>query len=285
MRLSVVTVCKGRLHHLRQTAPLIAAQGPDEHIIVDYDCQDHCGEWVEQNLAAASVVRTTDPRGFCLARGRNLGAAAATGDFIFFADADILIEPGLIDWIRANVQPRRFYNAPHYPEGSHSQTDGSFVCSRTLFESVGGYDEAIRGWGREDTDLYRRLKQAASGDMLPEGFMTAIRHGDAERTREYNSEPFNVLADRTALYIDIKHQAGRLLSYPLPACCREALFEQTAGIKYGSRPKHGGKSEPVRVALRCQTCVERGEKQQFFNMTWVRRYRLFGPRAPKYWID
>ena len=284
MKISIVTVCKGRLHHLRQTAPLIAAQQPDEHIIVDYDCQDHCGDWVERNLPSASVVRATDPRGFCLSRGRNLGATAATGDFIFFMDADILIEPGLIDWIRANVQPDGFYISPHFPEGARSETEGSFVCARPLFESVGGYDEAIRTWGREDSDLYMRLQEVAAYRRLPAGTVTAIRHDNAERTLEYDSGPLDAVLARTALYVRIKHEAGRHVPIQHRLCCREALFAQTAG-DFGRKSAFGRQSRTARFRLRCEECVGRGETQRFFNMQWVRRYRFFGPKVLKTWMD
>ncbi len=281
MKLSIVTVCKGRLHHLRETAPLIAAQNPDEHIIVDYDCQDHCGDWVNANIPSATVVRATDPRGFCVARGRNLGAAAATGDWIFFIDADVLIEPGLIEWIRANASKGHFYKSPPFPTDSYSETEGSFVCTKENFEAVGEYDEAIRGWGREDTELYWRLDEVAQSKVLPEGCVTTIRHSDGERAKEYDSDTFTSIASKTLAYIKIKRKLNKC--YPInnaPTCCREALFAQSIAQEKDFHAQTGR----LRVQIRCQDCVAAGAPKKFFNVKWGRRFWFFGPQSSS-WID
>jgi len=67
-----VTTCKGRLHHLQQTLPLIAAQAPDEIVVVDYGCPQNSGDWVEAHFPGVKVVRTTDDPGFCLPRALDL---------------------------------------------------------------------------------------------------------------------------------------------------------------------------------------------------------------------
>ena len=66
--IAFVTTCKGRLHHVRETLPLIAQQAPDEIIVVDYGCPDRVGDWVTANVPQARVVRVDDDPGFSLAR-------------------------------------------------------------------------------------------------------------------------------------------------------------------------------------------------------------------------
>jgi hypothetical protein len=39
-RLSIVTTCKGRLHHLRRSLPGFLAQPDTQVIVVDYDCPE-----------------------------------------------------------------------------------------------------------------------------------------------------------------------------------------------------------------------------------------------------
>ncbi|MBM4221050.1 MAG: hypothetical protein FJ170_03775, partial [Gammaproteobacteria bacterium] len=74
--LSFITTCKGRLQHLMQTLPKMAAQPGTETIVVDYDCPDNSGDWVAANFPAVRVVRVKDQPIFVASRARNLGAAA-----------------------------------------------------------------------------------------------------------------------------------------------------------------------------------------------------------------
>lgn len=48
-----VTTCRGRLHHLQQTIPRIVAEQPDEIIVVDHDCPQGTGDWLEKNYPAS----------------------------------------------------------------------------------------------------------------------------------------------------------------------------------------------------------------------------------------
>ena len=57
---SIVTTCKGRLEHLKQSLPRMAAQAGAEVIVVDYDCPDGAGAWVAENFPAVRVVRVAD---------------------------------------------------------------------------------------------------------------------------------------------------------------------------------------------------------------------------------
>src|SRR5574343_1128333 len=104
-----VTTCKGRLHHLQQTLPLIVAEAPDEIVVVDYGCPQGSGDWVEANYPQVKVVRVTDDDGFRLARARNLGAAACSAPWICFIDADIRVGSGFVAWMRANARQRHYY--------------------------------------------------------------------------------------------------------------------------------------------------------------------------------
>jgi glycosyltransferase involved in cell wall biosynthesis len=44
----------------------------------------------------------------------------------------------------------------------HQLFGGNFSCPRGLFEEVNGYDERMEGWGREDTELGWRLRNAGA---------------------------------------------------------------------------------------------------------------------------
>ena len=186
MRQSVafVTVSKGRLPDIGQTLPLLAAQAPDELVVVDYGCPEGTGDWVEANVPSAKVVRVTDDPDFCLPRARNLGAAATQSPWLCFIDADVIAQPRFVDWLRDNVHPACFYRAARVDGERDLETWGTCACSRVAFDRIEGYDETFRGWGGEDSDLYRRLTFIGRAEVsYPARFVAPIRHADDQRTR------------------------------------------------------------------------------------------------------
>jgi FkbM family methyltransferase len=177
-----VTVCKGRLHHIRETLPLIVAQAPGEIVVVDYGCPQKVGDWVEANFASVRVVRVADDLGFSLSRGRNLGALNTSSPLICFIDADAKIAPGFVNWIRANADTRHFYRHAFIDKEGDNQTYGTFVCPREVFDAVGGFDEVFRGWGGGDDDIVSRMiRFGALQAEYPVEFVKAISHGDQDR--------------------------------------------------------------------------------------------------------
>ena len=76
--LCFVTTCKGRLDHLKQTLPLMAAVEDARCVVVDYGCPQGSGRWVQEHFPQVQVEFVTDDDEFCLARARNIGAKAVT---------------------------------------------------------------------------------------------------------------------------------------------------------------------------------------------------------------
>jgi glycosyltransferase involved in cell wall biosynthesis len=179
--LAFVTTCKGRLHHLKQTLPLMAAQRPDELIVVDYSCPQRTGDWVEANFPQAKVVRVSGEDRFNPSRARNAGAAAATSEWLFFVDADIRVGEALTQTLREAVTPGNFYR-PTYPLGRNAgQAYGSFCVSAEDFAAVEGFDEVIGGWGYEDQDIYERLELRVARGRYSFDMIEVIVHDDSER--------------------------------------------------------------------------------------------------------
>jgi len=145
--IAFVTTSKGRLHHIQQTLPRIVRENPDQIIVVDYACPQGTGDWVANDYPQVQVVRVNGDPGFCLPLARNLGSQTVRADWIFFIDADILVQPGLVNWLRANLKSGGFYRAGRIGGKRDLETYGSFVCAREDFERIGRYDEAFRGWG------------------------------------------------------------------------------------------------------------------------------------------
>ncbi len=228
--IAFITTCKGRLHHLRETLPLMSGAGASEVIVVDYGCPDGAGDWVEQNCAGVRVMRVTDDPGFCLARARNIGARHTRADWLVFIDADVKVSPGWVEWMRQHLERGRFYRAGRVGGERDPESYGTVVCARQDFARADGYDEAYRGWGGEDDDFYLRL--AMNGVIeseYPAHFVTPIRHGDAERTRWSDIANRKVHAIVNRCYAQAKMQlaAFRGRRGPLDLATRVRLMEQT----------------------------------------------------------
>lgn len=239
--ITFITTCKGRRHQLEQTLPKMVAEAPDEIVVVDYGCPDGTGEWVRECFPSIRVVHVDDDPGFIVARARNLGAAAASSRWFCFIDADIVIEPGFVAWLRANLRDYAYFrravveNVPGYNEL------GTFLCTREAFAHVHGYDEVMIAYGSEDLDLYERLSIAGiSAAAYPARFVNALKHGDDERLR------FKAIKNRTAsvvlirLYRAAKRQAMAFygVQTELPRALREQLYAQIrdAVIAWDSGP-------------------------------------------------
>ena len=174
--MTFITTCKNRLAHLKETLPLMVKQSFSEVIVVDYGCEQGTSNWVAEAAPDAKVVRVLDDPRFSLARARNIGAMNAGGELLCFIDADMRLEMDLGKWAQENVQPGCFYVSG---QPKVFELCGFLICSRSMFEQAGGYDEAYRGWGGEDGDLLERLEMAGHvRSPLPEEALTAITHGD-----------------------------------------------------------------------------------------------------------
>ena len=63
-KFSIVTTCKGRLAHLKQSLPAMLAQDGAEVVVVDYCCPERAGDWVESAFPSVQVVRADGEEGF-----------------------------------------------------------------------------------------------------------------------------------------------------------------------------------------------------------------------------
>lgn len=214
-QLSLITTCKNRLHHLRQTLPGMLAQTGAEVIVVDYGCPQGTAAWVRETHPQAKVIKVAGDPVFCVAHARNLGAAKARGKTLCFIDADILLRADLGAWVQENVRESAYYLCE--PPCSWS-VSGTVICGREDFKKIGGYDIAFQSWGGEDGDLYERLSQAGLARLsFPSACVAVIEHGDEarqfERTAGGNDKELTLATNR--LYRQVKRDFGKLCgAYP-----------------------------------------------------------------------
>jgi len=184
--LSLVSCCKGRLEHLRRALPTFVEQIGAEVIVVDYDCPERTRDWVAARFPAVRVVAVSDAPILNISRARNLGAKAATAAWLAFCDADQLLPPSFASDLRAWMQPDTYIRTFRKTPSGLVRRPIPLVCEAATFWAVGGYDDAICGWGFEDRELIERLdrsgiKEARDAQLLVE----TLPHGNALRRSFY----------------------------------------------------------------------------------------------------
>jgi len=221
-----VVTCKGRLHHLRQTLPALAAQAGTECVVVDYDCPDRTCLWVGENFPAVRTVHVRDAPTFNLAHARNIGASVARAPWLCFVDADITLAPDFAARVVPTLRTGHFYR----PQPMPWDACGTSICPRVSFAAVEGYDEAIEGWGCEDDDLYHRLTLA--GCLLgtfPGELLTALPHDDSERVEHYAIKSRWLSQRINSLYLHIKYDLRRQIGpQALPLDARRNIHHEVA---------------------------------------------------------
>lgn len=234
--LTFVTTCRGRLAHLRRSLPTFVAQPDAEVVVVDYDCPERSGEWVELSFPQVKVVRVSDRPRFELSRARNLGAAAATSPWLCFVDADIELRPDFVARVRPLLEPGCFYQA----KPRTIETWGTSISARADFERVGGYDEVLQGWGKDDDDYYARLVLAGGRHAaFPGELLAPISHGDAERVESYELKDRWLSESINFVYCRAKHDLELLRREPLALALRRRLYEEVRAAVLRGREAEG----------------------------------------------
>ena len=181
-RVTAITTCKNRLHHLKQTLPLLANNPLLEVIVVDYACPQGTASWVRENYPNVKVVEVNGDAGFNVARARNFGAKAAKTPWLLFIDADVKVVDGFASWLKDGLSSNGYYMTKVYG----TELTGSFFFLKQVFDLIGGYDEAIDCWGGEDEDLYHRLNEAKQAlRHYPSDILVPLSHGEEERFLAY----------------------------------------------------------------------------------------------------
>jgi hypothetical protein len=180
--LSVVVPCKGRLHHLKLTAPALLAQPEVEYILVDYSCPDRCGDYARQHWPRAKVVDVPGEKYFNLSRARNIGVREAKAPWLAILDADNVVSPDFAQRVLTLLHDESVLLRSE-------QNSGTLVCRRKAFHQAGGYEESFEGWGSEDCDLTRRLLLGGRRQVrLPRDIIGVLHHDDNERVRFYREK-------------------------------------------------------------------------------------------------
>lgn len=226
MKYSIITTCKGRLHHLRQSLPCFVAQKDAEVIVVDYDCPDNTADYVREHFPSVKVVKLADRPIFNLSKARNAGVNIASGETFLFLDADIIPVADFTEKV-SGIGPDTY--------GEFVFTNdvrGSCVVPAAKFNLIGGYDEVILGYGAEDLDLYHRLRLAGlTREVLSETWIERVIGNTARERVQFIDVGKKLGFARGVLYREAK---SLLLKYEmkceLDIKLRQAIWDRVDEI-------------------------------------------------------
>jgi glycosyltransferase involved in cell wall biosynthesis len=130
---------------------------------------------------------------------RNIGAHHAAGEWLLLTDMDHVVPADtLFVAIHGRLDPAvvyAFQRLEHTGEriGPHS---ASFLMAKSLFWSIGGYDETLSGYYGTDGDWRRRVAARATMEVLP---FSLVRHEyveDSSTARYKRKQPEDAAVSR-----------------------------------------------------------------------------------------
>jgi len=179
MRISIVIATKDRASYLAHALASLEEQigAPSfEVVVVDNGSTDGTPQVAEAQGARGRypvryVYESEPNRG----KARNRGIAVAQGYLVLFIDDDVQLPPGFLGAHEAAhtsgnlVVNGPILNVPSYddrPKPGVANYSRAFLCTcnvslpKHAIEAVGGFDEAFKLYGWEDTELGVRLREA-----------------------------------------------------------------------------------------------------------------------------
>jgi GT2 family glycosyltransferase/glycosyltransferase involved in cell wall biosynthesis len=244
---SVVVVTYGRIDLVRQTLEALVERTPRlyELVVVDNASPDGTGEWLDESVRGATLIRLPTNVGF--GAGANRGAMSARGRYLCFLNSDAIVHEGWLvplverldafSWVGAVVPRILNVDGTLQEAGSLVGSDGStfsfgfgddpdrpayryarvvdyasaacLVVRRWWFSRCGGFDPAYGVGYYEDLDLaFRLATEGVSTVYEPRSTVTHYRHGSSSAA---DAEAF-VLANRGLIVARWCDQLARRLS-------------------------------------------------------------------------
>lgn len=197
MTCSIITTCKGRLHHLQQSLPAMLRQDSEDYdvIVVSYGDPDKCHDRLSNYMRDHGnlrfvVVTESDAPTYNRSIANNVGSIYATGDILCFVDSDVVLESGWLGYVASEIRgapENKLVLRGTYPCPRNSPafgTNGTCAVAAKYFHEVCGFCEELRGYGYDDTDLYRRCQTVGCQlRSYPTHLLRHIPHDSKERTK------------------------------------------------------------------------------------------------------
>lgn len=162
-KISICTNCMGYLEFLKKTYIKNIEDNIDypevEFVLLNYNSKDGLDEWVRENLmkyiemGTLNYYYTTEPIYYSMTHSRNASFKLAQGEIVNNVDADHYVNKGFAE--RINILANNFPHKTVFVK-SRQKNRGRLGLYKKEFLELGGYDENIKDYGFDDSDLLFR---------------------------------------------------------------------------------------------------------------------------------
>jgi len=219
---SIVTTCKGR----QRALPTFVAQAAAEVIVVDYDCPDRTKDWIAAHCPEVRVAAVTESPIFNLSRARNIGAELARAPWLVLCDADNMLAASFTREVQRLVVPGTYLRISRDTPQGVRKLNIPLVCEAPTYREIGGYDDALSGWGAEDWEFVQRLEHRGVREVLgPATLFESLPHSNDLRSR-FHEHDIYVSMVINHFYAKIKERHFQTRGRWLTAGQRHATHDQ-----------------------------------------------------------
>ena len=153
MDVTIVTRFRNRLAQLSKSLPSWLGIGWSAIIVVDWSSsEDVLPLLASTGDPRITLLRVKGRKNFERSAAWNVGIEAVQTSNVSTIDCDVLLHP---DFLKMLERENCLYMA-----GSFSTSIvGCQLMPKFIWEDSGGYNENMSGWGNEDLDLHRRVRE------------------------------------------------------------------------------------------------------------------------------
>jgi N-terminal domain of galactosyltransferase len=191
-RVSLITTCMGRADHLDQTLPTWLCQPVDEIIVVDWSSPDYVKKIIDRYQDGRIIhVHVPNQTIYDRSKSRNVGVRVSTGFFLMLCEIDIIVGEQSLSCIQ-DTQDVLYRSVDK--EGSGLA--GVCVVTKSMLDKVNGYNERLEGWGREDYDLFERLRKNNYPEKRIIDYLKHVDHSNERRVEFHVIKDYQESQDR-----------------------------------------------------------------------------------------
>jgi Polysaccharide pyruvyl transferase/N-terminal domain of galactosyltransferase len=186
---SVLVAAMSRTEHLvRAIVSWLHFAEIGEIVVVDWNSSPPlAAELAHLADGRIRLVRVVGVERWSLSLAFNFGARFVGGPLLLKLDADSVLRPGFFERHPLAPEDNHFYSG-NWAKGrdeNEQHLNGIMFVAAARFRAAGGYNEWIRGYGREDTDLYDRLEETGLERRdISVDHAAHLPHDDALRSAE-----------------------------------------------------------------------------------------------------
>lgn len=193
IKLSFCTTCMNRVEYLKETLPKnieLISKYNYELVLVNYDSKDDLHEYIINNYKEyidnniINYIKIENKFFFNRFHAKNIAHRYSSGDVLINLDADNFINEKIISTIND------YYNKDINYVLQCGYNEGFIVMSRDNFFKLGGYNEEMKNYGFEDTDLVFRAYYLLNLPFiyLEQGLVVFIEQPDEIRFSNMENE-------------------------------------------------------------------------------------------------